>query len=131
MLSTGRLDWRLKVDDAAADGNGDGLGAVVGPQLGHDVLDVNLDGPFRDEELLGDVPVTIAFGDLLQYLDLAGCQPFIAVVVSKPRSYFGGNCFLPAMHFANSLEQGLRRHALDDVASRSTLESSLHFNVTF
>ena len=67
------------MDDAATHGNRDGLCAVVGPQLGHDVLDVNLDGPFRDKEFFGDIPVTVAFGNLLQNLNLAGRQPFVSV----------------------------------------------------
>src|SRR5580698_2351827 len=119
------------MDDAATDGNRDCLGAIVGSQLGHDVLDVNLNGSFRDKKFFGDIPVTIAFGNLLQNLNLAGCQPFIAVVVGEPSSYFGGDCLLAAVHFTNSLQQDLGRHALDDVACRSTFESSLHFNIAF
>src|SRR5580698_7241124 len=121
----------LEMDNAAADGNRNGLGAVAGSQLGHDVLDVYLDGPFRNEEFIGDVPVTVAFGDLLQDLNLAGCQLLIAVVVREAGGHFRGNRLLAGVHFADSLDQGLRRHALDDVASRSTFESSLHFNITF
>ena len=119
------------MNDAAANGNCDCLGTVVRPQLGHDMLDVNLDRPFRDKQFFGNVPVTAAFGNLLQDLNLAACQPFIAVVVGKPRRYFGRNCLLAVLHFTNRLQQDLRRHALDDVACRSAFESSLHFNITF
>ena len=50
---------RSQLDDAAAQRDGDRLRAVAGPELLHDVLDVNLDGLFRDEEAFRDVAVTV------------------------------------------------------------------------
>src|SRR5436853_2382534 len=52
-----------QLDDAAAYGNGHRLRAITGPQLLHDVLDMHLDGLFRDEELFGNVPISVAAGD--------------------------------------------------------------------
>ena len=62
---------RLEVNNAAADGDGDGLGAVAGAQLFHDVLDVNFDGLFGDEKFFTDVAVTIPLGDLAENFDFA------------------------------------------------------------
>jgi hypothetical protein len=55
----------LQVDDAAADCNGNRLGAIAGAQLLHNMLDVNLDRAFGDEEAVSDVAIAIALGNML------------------------------------------------------------------
>src|SRR5437868_10860904 len=55
---------RSQLDDAATYGNGYRLRAITGPQLLHDVFDMNLDGLFRDEELFGNVAISIPAGDV-------------------------------------------------------------------
>src|SRR5579863_10159284 len=60
----------LQMNNAPADGDRNCLGAVVRAQLLHDVFDVNLDRPFRNEETLGYVTVTVALSNLLQDLNL-------------------------------------------------------------
>jgi hypothetical protein len=47
-----------RLDEAAAGGDLDRLGAVVGAELGEDGADVELDGPLGDEEPFGDLPVS-------------------------------------------------------------------------
>jgi hypothetical protein len=49
----------LKFDDSALQADRDGVGAVIGVQLGENVLDVPLHGFFRDGELSGDLFVGI------------------------------------------------------------------------
>jgi hypothetical protein len=53
-----------QLDDAATQGYGDCLRAVAGSEFLHDVLDVDLDGLFRDEEPLRNVPVAVPAGDV-------------------------------------------------------------------
>ena len=55
----------LQVDDATADGDRDRLGTIAGAQLLHNMLDVNLDRAFGDEETVGDVAVAIALRNML------------------------------------------------------------------
>lgn len=84
------------MNDASAHGDGNRLRAVIGTEFSHDVLDVNLDSPFRDAELVGNIPVAISFGDLLQDLDLTSGQRLIGEVIGELGRYFGGIAFLPA-----------------------------------
>src|SRR6266550_2332352 len=57
---------RLKVDDSAANGNCNSLRAIACPQLLHDVLDMNFNRLFGDEQFSADVTVAVPFGDLSQ-----------------------------------------------------------------
>ena len=59
------------MNNAPADGNRNGLRAVVGPEFLHDVLDMNLDCALGDEEPLRDIAVSVSLSNLLQDLDLA------------------------------------------------------------
>src|SRR5947209_2438422 len=88
---------RLQLDNAAAHGNRDRLGAVAGAQLLHDVLDVNLDRVFGDEEELGDVAVPIPSGDVLQHVFLAVGQGLVADVLGEMRRHFGRNALFSGM----------------------------------
>src|SRR5688572_29059310 len=78
-----RQGRELQLDDAAPHADGDGVGAVAGPQFLHDVLDVDLDRLFRDEELLGDVAVPVPARDGAQDLDFARRESFVAQVLGE------------------------------------------------
>jgi hypothetical protein len=60
------------MNDAAAQGNRNRLSTVLGAQLIHEVFDVSLDGFFRDEELNGDILISVSAGNCAQHFDLAG-----------------------------------------------------------
>src|SRR6185369_3620413 len=111
----------LELNYAAAQADGDGLGAIGGAQFFHDVLDVNLDGFFRDEEALGDFAVTISTGYFLQHLDLAVRENLVAHVFEKLRSDLGWNPFLARVNLADHVEQLGWRHVLQQVAACSCL----------
>ena len=53
----------IRVHEAGAVGERDGLHAVAQPQLGEDVVDVGLDGGFAEEERGGDLGVGMSVGD--------------------------------------------------------------------
>src|SRR5215210_4378526 len=57
-------------DKALPGGEGDGLGAVVGAELGEYRADVELDGPLGDEEPRGDLAVVQTLGDETEDLEL-------------------------------------------------------------
>ena len=50
-------------DDAAAYGDGDRLRAVTGPQLIFNMLDVDFDRLFGNEQMFGNVLIAVAAGD--------------------------------------------------------------------
>lgn len=52
----------VEPNDAAAERDGDGLGAVLGAELGHQVLEVDLDSFFAADDGAGDVAVAQAGG---------------------------------------------------------------------
>jgi hypothetical protein len=59
----------LQVDDSAFQTDRDGVRPIVCGQLGEDVLDVALDGFFRDGELVGDHLVGVPAGDESEHFD--------------------------------------------------------------
>jgi hypothetical protein len=54
------------LNDASADADCERLGTT---ELLHDVLDVGFDRLFGDEQLLGDIPVTVTARDLTKDFD--------------------------------------------------------------
>ena len=54
-----RGDWRLKIDDAALQPNGNGVCPIVGAKFRKNVLDVTLYGLFGDGELGCDLFVSV------------------------------------------------------------------------
>ena len=78
-LANGRRScmWRPEAlgyelaDDAAAEADGDGMGARAQLELGEEVPDVGLHGFLGQEEALADLAVHETVGDELEHLDLA------------------------------------------------------------
>ncbi len=68
-----RREERSELNDAAAHGDRDSLGAVVGAQLFHDKLDMNLDSLLGYEEEIRDIAIAISSRDLPKDIDLADC----------------------------------------------------------
>jgi hypothetical protein len=66
------------------------MGSVVGRQLSEDILDVTLDGFFRNRKLVGDLFVCISAGDQLQDLDFPCAQLRIASMVGKRQVFSAG-----------------------------------------
>ena len=66
-----------------------------GTQLLHDVLHVNLHGLLGDEQMLGDVAVSIAACHVLQDVLFALGQRFVADVFGQKRRDFRRDALLP------------------------------------
>jgi hypothetical protein len=66
-------DWKRssEMDDAPANPNRDRLSPIVGTQLFHDVLDMDLYGFLADKKLFGDFAVSIALSKFVEDLDFA------------------------------------------------------------
>src|SRR5262249_3090508 len=79
----------LQLDDASADGNGDGFGTISRPHFFHDVLHVDFDRIPGNEQQAGDVPVPIPAGDVAKDVDLALGQRVFADVFGQLRRNFG------------------------------------------
>src|SRR5215212_11793753 len=94
----------LQLDDAAAEGDGDRLRAVAGAELLHDVLDVNLHGLLGDEELFGDVAVTVPARDQPENVQLALGQRLIPQVLGDVGRYIRGDPLPPSMDLADGLD---------------------------
>src|SRR6202522_2470113 len=60
---------RLELDDAALQADGDGVGAVVGIELGQNIFDVGLDGFFGDGERIGEVFIGVTGGNQAKDFD--------------------------------------------------------------
>src|SRR2546423_12904400 len=86
-----RSEARL-LDEAAADGEDGGLGAVLGAELLHDVDDVVLDGVWAEVELGRDLFISQALDDVRQDLLLAlsqALQEWVRFLDRRPRRQGG------------------------------------------
>ena len=72
-----------ELNNAAAQSDGDGLRSVGCAQFDHNVLNVYLDRFLTDEQLLGNVTVPIAGGNLLEDLDLAPCEGLVGEMLCQ------------------------------------------------
>jgi hypothetical protein len=99
----------LQLDDPAAHSDGDRLSAIAGAELLHDVLDVYLYCLFRNEEFVGNVPVSVSVRDLTQDLNLATSESLVAVVFRQICRNLGRNALFPGMNLANNFHQLLGR----------------------
>src|SRR5215475_13035178 len=95
---------RLKLDDAAANGNSNRLRAVLRAELVHDVFDVDLDRLFGDKQDISDVLISVAAGNLAKDFDFAGSQFFIAHVIGQLRRDFRRHPLFPGVDLANRIE---------------------------
>src|SRR6266700_3853093 len=94
-----RYTVQSELDNAAAHTDCDRLSAIACAQLLHYVFDVDLNGLFRDEQLFGNVTVTVAACDLPQHVDFALGECFISIVLCQLGCYLRSNRFLPGMDF--------------------------------
>src|SRR5262245_51087332 len=72
-----------KLEDAAAQGDRDGMSPIVGVQLLQNAFHVSLDGLFRDRELAGHPLVRVAEGNRAQHLYLALGKRILAEMRGK------------------------------------------------
>src|SRR4029077_709302 len=121
----------LKMNDSAAYADRHGLRASALPQVFHDVLDLDLRSFFRDEEPLGDIPISISTRDMTEDFHLAFGQDFIAHMFSELCHQLRGNALLPRVNLADDLNQLLGRHALEHVSPRLRLQGAFNVNVAF
>src|SRR5688572_15163474 len=95
----------LQVNDAAADADRHGLGAILGAELVHDVPDMDLDGLFGDFEALTDVTVAVTLGHAPENLDFALTQGIAVEVPDQVLRHLGWQMLAPRMHLADHLHE--------------------------
>ena len=92
---------RLELDDSPPDRDRDGFRPVAGSELLHDVLDVDLDRLFGDEQVLGDVPVPVPSRDLPQHLDFTHGEGLVAEVLGEVGHDLGRDPLLAGVDLAD------------------------------
>ena len=106
-----------------------GLGAIPRSKLFHDVLDVNLDRFFGDEEPLCDIAIPISTGNVVQNVDLTIRERFVGEMLGEVRSDFRRDVLFPLVDFANRLNHLFGGHALQQVPLGSRLQGALDVDV--
>ena len=80
----------VRLDEAASEGEGDGLGTGMDAELREDVLDVGRDGLRADHEVRGDLTLRPPLGEEAEDLALARAEAggvlVLRVAVSRSRS---------------------------------------------
>jgi hypothetical protein len=96
---------RLELDDAALEGDGDGVGAVVGIELGQNTFDVGLDGFFGDGEVIGNDFIGVTGGDQAKDFDFASGELVVGGVIGEFGGDFWRDAFVSGMDGADGIEQ--------------------------
>jgi hypothetical protein len=120
-----------QLDYSAAHTDCDSLRAIIGVELLHNVLDVDLYGLFRYEESLSYVPIPVSAGDKSQDIHLTGRQTFIGKMLCQTGRHFRGNMLLSGMNLADDSDQIAGGHVLKHIATRSGLKSPLNLDIAF
>jgi hypothetical protein len=94
----------LDGDDAAVEGDGDGLGAVATAKLGEDVAGVNAHGAFADGELGGDLFIRLAIGDEFENFEFAGAELGASDSLGEAGGDFLRQRALACMHSADGVD---------------------------
>lgn len=121
----------LHLDNPAADGDSQGLRAMCRAKFLHDVLDMNLDRLFRNEETVGNFTVSIALGDASEDLDLTWRQGFIAEVFGKASRDYRRYALFPGMHSPDRIHETFVRHTLQQVRPRPGFQGAANFDISF
>ena len=99
----GFLRLELELNKSPAHRDCDGLSTVVRAKFIHNVLDVNLDGLFRNAQQFGNIPIPISAGDLLQNLYFARRQVVIAQMLGKLGGQLWRHALLSGVNLADCL----------------------------
>ena len=95
---------------------------VVGAQLRKDVLDVALDGVFRQHELVGNNLVGVPSRNQAQHLHLPCGQRIVNGVVGQLRRHLRADAFAAGVHVADGVQKLLLQEALEQVRLRAGFE---------
>ena len=87
---------RLKANEPTTRRDRDCMRPIAGPQVFHDVLDMNPGRLFRDEEAFGDIAISVSFAYVAQNVDLAIRERFVAEMLDKMEAISGETHFFPA-----------------------------------
>ncbi len=88
------------------------MSPVVGPQLTHEVLNVETDGGLRDHQLIGNLLVAIAISNQPEHLEFPSRKIFLAQMLGEPGCHLRWNMPTASMDQTHYLQQFLLRHAL-------------------
>src|ERR1051325_8265940 len=111
-----------KVDDAALQGGGGGLGSVRDAELAEDAVDVTLDGGLADAERRAYLLVAAAAHDKLKDFELPSSQVRPAHAHREAFGDDAGNLTPARVHGTYRGLKLVEEHVLEQVALRARLE---------
>src|SRR5215469_7791112 len=117
------------MDDSAAKGNGNRLGAIVGSEFFNNVFHMTFYRLFGNEEELGYFAVASAIRNFLQDVDLSFRERFGTHMFRELCCYLRRNAFPSRIYDAYYFHELLRRHALEHVALRTGLKCAPDLNI--
>src|SRR6267154_5311264 len=107
------------------------MGAVYRAKFLHDLINMNFDRLFGNEETVRNFPVSVAVCNASKNLDLTLRQVFIAKMFGNAICDERRNTLLSGMHSPDCFDELLVRHALQQVCPSAALQSSLNFHISF
>lgn len=119
----------LEFDVTAAKRNDGRAGPVIGIELGKDVLDVVLDGMFRDAKIGRDDLVRLSFGDTAQNVQLPGSKLVVGRVLCQLLRDLGRHSPLTDVSPAYRVDEFSSQQILQQIPDRARLEGTQHLNI--
>jgi hypothetical protein len=111
MRKAARPGLRLNIQQAAPDGDGDGVRPVVRSEFLDQILDVEGDRRLSNPQLARDLFVPMAIADQPEHIHLTRRQIFVPQVFGKPGRNLGGHMLSTGMDRPNHRENPIARHA--------------------
>src|ERR1700729_998978 len=113
------------MNEAALEGGGGGLGAVVDLEFAEDMADVEFDGDFGDGEGGGDFLVAAAFDDEAEDFNFPRGQVGVSHAFSEAGADGRGNGAFAGMDFADGVNQFVAHGSLKEISSGAGLEGAI------
>jgi hypothetical protein len=86
-----RIHVESDLQQAAADRNGHRMRSVIGPQLAHHVLNVEVDSGLCNRQLIRNLLVAITVSNEPEHLQLSSRKIFLAQVLGESRRHLRWN----------------------------------------
>ncbi|HEX4166184.1 MAG TPA: hypothetical protein VHZ55_11990, partial [Bryobacteraceae bacterium] len=87
------------------------MGTIIGPQLVHEILDVEIDGGLRNGQMIGNLFVTVAVSNEPKDFQFSGRKIVVAQMLGKAGGYFRWDVPIAGMNRPNHRQQFILRHA--------------------
>ena len=120
---------RSDLKQSSPDRDGYRMGPIVGPELIHEILDVEIDGGLRDGQFIGNLFVAVAISNESKDFQFSHRKIVVAQMLGKSGRHLWWDVPFASMNRTNYRQQFILRHALQHVSRGACSHRSLNLAI--